>query len=256
MKKSSSEAMEELINIMERLLAPDGCPWDREQTHDSLAKHLIEESYEVVEAIKNGDMKGLQEELGDVLLQVVFHAALAWREGLFDFADVTDTISRKMIHRHPHVFGEMDLKTSEDVLNVWEGFKQKEGKTHLLEGIPSSLPALMRAHKVQDKAARVGFDWPDPSGAEDKIHEELNEVKEAESQAELEDEMGDVLFAVVNLARMKGVDAESALQRANDKFTRRFNYIEAVVKESGRDFSAFDLEALDAIWEEAKAKGL
>ncbi len=254
--KAKLEAMDELLAIMDRLLAPDGCPWDREQTHESLTRHLIEESYEVVEAIKAGDMNGLQDELGDVLLQVVFHAALAERAGNFDFAGVARCISRKMIHRHPHVFGEMNLETSEDVLNVWEGFKRKEGKRQLLEGIPVSLPALLRATKVQEKAARVGFDWPDPRGAEEKIKEELMELEMSGDQEELEAEMGDLFFAVVNLARMKGVDAEAALQKANDKFVRRFNFIEQTVRESGQDFAAYSLSELDAIWDQAKARGL
>lgn len=254
--KAKLEAMDELLAIMDRLLAPDGCPWDREQTHESLTRHLIEESYEVVEAIKAGDMNGLQDELGDVLLQVVFHAALAERAGNFDFAGVARSISRKMIHRHPHVFGEMNLETSEDVLNVWEGFKRKEGKRQLLEGIPVSLPALLRATKVQEKAARVGFDWPDPRGAEEKIKEELMELEMSGDQEELEAEMGDLFFAVVNLARMKGVDAEAALQKANDKFVRRFNFIEQTVRESGQDFAAYSLSELDAIWDQAKARGL
>lgn len=253
---AKTEALEELLNIMERLLAPDGCPWDREQTHESLTRHLIEESYEVVEAIKNHDPKGLQEELGDVLLQVVFHAALAERAGDFDFADVARSISAKMVHRHPHVFGGMDLQTSDDVLNVWEGFKKQEGKKQLLEGIPISLPALLRATKVQEKASRVGFDWPDPSGAEAKIKEELLELELSGDQAETEAEMGDLIFAVVNLARMKGVDAEAALQKANDKFVRRFNYIEEAVLQSGQEFSDYSLGELDALWDQAKARGL
>ena len=186
----SAEAIDELLGIQKRLLAPGGCPWDREQTHASLVRYLIEETYEVIEAINEGDMHKLEEELGDLLLQIVFHAALAEGEGLFDFADVTRSVSRKMVSRHPHVFGSMQLATSEDVLDKWEGFKRREGKKHLLEGIPSGMPALMRAEKIQEKAARVGFDWPSVDGALDKFKEELDELAQAQNQEESRDDLG------------------------------------------------------------------
>ena len=245
-----------LLQVMDKLLAPDGCPWDREQTHKSLARYLLEETYEVLAAIHSEDMLELKEELGDVLLQVVFHAALAEREGLFTFEEVAETVSQKMISRHPHVFSDLDLKTSEDVLSHWEGFKKKEGKKYLLAGIPSQLPALLRAEKMQSKAAQVGFDWPDTDGAIDKLWEEIDELTKAETAPEVEEEMGDVFFALVNVSRLKGIDPEAALQKSNDKFLRRFNYIEETIKSQGRALEEFSLEQLDALWDEAKTKGL
>ncbi|MGI6413353.1 MAG: nucleoside triphosphate pyrophosphohydrolase [Syntrophomonadaceae bacterium] len=253
---SKTTAIDELIKVMNQLLGPGGCPWDREQTHQSLIKYLIEETYEVIEAINQGDMHKLKEELGDLLLQVVFHAALSEREGHFNFDQVAETVARKMINRHPHVFADMDLKTSSEVLENWEDFKKKEGKKNLLEGIPVSLPALMRAHKLQEKAARVGFDWPEASGAVDKLIEEIHELLQATTEAEIKEETGDILFSMVNIARMKGIDPEAALQACNDKFTRRFNYIEEKVKSMGLEFSNLSLQQLDALWEEAKNRGL
>lgn len=252
----NGKALKELITVMDKLLAPEGCPWDREQTHHSLQRYLIEESYEVVEAIQEESMDKLREELGDVLLQVVFHSALAEREGYFSFADVAISVRDKMIKRHPHVFGELKLATSNDVLEVWEGFKKKEGKKHLLEGIPPMLPALMRAEKMQEKAARVGFDWPSVDGALEKFKEEIDELQEADSAAEVADEMGDVLFALVNVARFKGVDPEAALQSTSNKFARRFRFIEESIQAMGKQFSDFTLEEMDRLWDEAKARGL
>jgi len=253
--ETGSKAIEDLIAVMDQLLSPQGCPWDREQTHESLIRYLIEESYEVVEAIKEKDMQKLQEELGDVLLQVVFHAALAQRAGYFSFADVARSVEQKMIRRHPHVFADMNLNTSDDVMDHWEGFKKKEGKTRVLEGIPIMLPALMRAEKLQYKAARVGFDWPEIEGAVEKVKEEVDELVQAQ-EADIEEEMGDLLFALVNVARFKGVEPEEALQKSNDKFVRRFNYIEDAVKESGRSWTELSLAELDHYWEKAKEEGL
>jgi tetrapyrrole methylase family protein/MazG family protein len=181
---------------------------------------------------------------------------LAEQAGHFDFADLSRTVSKKMVDRHPHVFGSMNLQTSEEVLDVWEDFKKKEGKTSLLQGIPKGLPALMRAEKIQEKASRVGFDWPSVQGALDKFEEELDELAEAQNDEEVVEEMGDVLFALVNVARFKKVEPEQALQQANDKVTRRFNYIEQKVKESGHTFSDLSLAEMDKIWDEAKARGL
>lgn len=250
------EALDELLMIQKRLLAPGGCPWDREQTHDTLIRYLIEEAYEVIEAIDEGDMNKLREELGDLLLQIVFHAALAEQRGDFDFSDITRAVSIKMINRHPHVFGSMPLKTSEDVLNNWETFKRGEGKKSLLEGIPRALPALMRAEKIQEKMSRVGYDWPDVGGAVDKLGEEVRELAQADNQDHIVEEMGDILFAMVNVARMKQVEVEQALQMANDKVIRRFNYIETRVAELGQKLTDMSLEQMDAIWDEAKSKGL
>jgi tetrapyrrole methylase family protein/MazG family protein len=251
-----SAAIDELANIMDKLLGEGGCPWDREQTHTSLTRYLIEETYEVLEAIDLCDMHKLREELGDLLLQVVFHAALAEREGAFNLDDVAGTVTRKMIDRHPHVFGTMDLKTSDDVLNNWEQFKKKEGKKNLLEGIPAFLPALMRAEKMQEKAARVGFDWPVVEGAVEKLKEEVEELSRAESSKELEEEMGDVFFALVNVARLKNIEPEQALQRSNDKFNRRIGFMEERLQAEHKEFQDLTLEQLDQLWEEAKSKGL
>ena len=253
--ETGTKAIEDLLTVMDQLLSPQGCPWDREQTHETLARYLIEECYEVVEAIKERDMQKLQEELGDVLLQVVFHAALAQRAGYFNFADVARGVEQKMIRRHPHVFAGMSLKTSDDVMDHWEGFKKKEGKTRVLDGIPVMLPALMRAEKLQYKAAQVGFDWPGIEGTVEKFKEEVDELIQA-PEAEIEEEIGDMLFALVNVARFKGVEPEQALQKCNDKFVCRFNYIEEAVKDSGHSWSELSLEELDYYWNQAKEKGL
>lgn len=249
-------SLKELLQIMDKLLSPEGCPWDREQTHASLVRYLIEESYEVIEAIEQQDMNRLQEELGDLLLQVVFHAALAEREGWFNFGDVARTVSRKMIDRHPHVFGSLQLESSEAVMENWEDFKKKEGKKHLLEGIPAMLPALMRAEKMQEKAARVGFDWADVGGALEKFKEEADELAQAQGEQEVREETGDLLFALVNIARFKGVEPEQALQATNDKFARRFRYIEEQLRLRQRDLKQASLQEMDELWEEAKSLGL
>lgn len=252
----SAAALEELLEIQERLLSPGGCPWDREQTHQSLVRYLIEETYEVIEAIGQGDMHRLREELGDLLLQVVFHAALAQQRGDFDFADLARTVSQKMISRHPHVFGSMQLNTSDDVLDNWESFKRREGKKYLLDGIPRILPALMRAEKIQEKLSRVGYDWPDVSGALDKLREEIGELDQANHPEAVIEEMGDVLFALVNVARFKKVEVEQALQSTNDKVARRFRFIEDAIQARGQNLGQLTLEEMDALWDEAKRQGL
>lgn len=246
----------ELLEVMERLLAPDGCPWDREQTHESLIRYMVEESYEVIETIEDRQMDKMKEELGDLLLQIVFHAALAQREGYFNFDEVARLEAQKMIDRHPHVFGDSRrLNSGEEVMEVWEGNKRREGRKTLLEGIPRSLPALLRAQKLQEKAARVGFDWPTADGALDKLQEECQELLNVRNADELEDELGDILFALVNLARFKQVEAESALQRSNRKFIRRFEYIEQQTAAAGRTLETMSLAEMDALWNEAKALG-
>lgn len=256
MMNKPGAALDELLAIQKRLLAPGGCPWDREQTHNSLVRYLIEEAYEVIEAIDERDMNKLKEELGDLLLQIVFHAALAEERGDFDFSDIARTVTLKMINRHPHVFGSMQLKTSEDVLDNWETFKRREGKKFLMEGIPKTLPALLRAEKIQEKMSRVGYDWPNVDGALDKLREEVQELARASNETDIVEEMGDVLFAVVNVARLRQVEVEQALQMANDKVIRRFNYIENVAAEREQKLSDMTLEQMDAIWDEAKSKGL
>lgn len=252
MQMAAGKCLDELVEVMDKLLSPQGCPWDREQTHQTLARYLIEESYEVIEAIKKADNVQLREELGDVLLQVIFHAALAERSGSFDLEQVIKQTSEKMIHRHPHVFASLSLNTSQEVLAHWEGFKREEGKKQLMEGIPNLLPALLRALKIQEKAARVGFDFPHLQGALDKLQEEIQEFAAAECREERQSELGDMLFALVNIARLKGLDPEAALQASNDKFIRRFNYVEEQVRSREQEFHDFSLEQLDNFWEDAK----
>jgi len=254
---TAGTAIDELIQVMDRLLGPQGCPWDREQTHESLIRYLIEESYEVIEAINEKNRQKLKEELGDLLLQVIFHAALAQREGFFDFSDVARSVSHKMVARHPHVFGKAEqLQTGDEVMEVWDGFKRREGQQYLLGGIPTILPALMRAEKIQEKAARVGFDWPNVNGALEKIQEEIEELGRAENATQIQEEWGDIFFALVNVARLKNIEPEQALQSSNDKFTRRFNFIEDSIKKAGKDFTDLSLEEMDVLWNVSKTKGL
>ncbi len=264
-----------LVSVMRRLLAPGGCPWDREQSFETLRKYVLEEACEVIDAIDSRDRKALREELGDLLLQVVFQAELARREGSFAIDDVVAGIVDKLVSRHPHVFGHLDAKTADDVLRNWEKLKAKEkGERGLLGGVPRSMPALTRAQRIGEKVSRVGFDWEDARGSRAKVAEELEELdraiaaagqagSEAEREraaAEVEEEMGDVLFALVNLARHVKVDAEGALRRTIDKFTTRFAHVERRVREehggwgeAGGSERHLPLEVLDRYWEEAKA---
>ena len=269
-----------LLEIMARLRSPEGgCPWDLEQDFASIAPYTIEEAYEVADTIAKGDMDGLREELGDLLLQVVFHAQMANEEKLFSFEDVAAAINEKMIRRHPHVFGEAAINDAKAQTANWETIKAaergKKAKARVLDDVPTALPALMRAQKLQGRAARVGFDWPDITGVMAKVHEELDEVKEAlelchpersegseappqnqnlsdASNDKVAEEIGDLLFAVVNLARFTGVDAEDALRRASTKFTRRFEAVEHGVNASGKDFKATTLDEMEALWVAAK----
>ncbi len=260
-------AIQRLRVIMHTLRAPGGCPWDQEQTHESLTPHLIEEAYEVVEAIKNGDRDHFVEELGDLLLQVVFHSEIA-SEGKggagFDFDDVANAISDKLVRRHPHVFGEARAEDADAVLVQWEEIKRQEkGATekpkHYIEKANEGLPALMAAAKLQKKAAKVGFDWPDLEGTLAKVKEELAEVEEEIShggnQEALGEEIGDLLFAVVNVARKSALDPEVLLARTNAKFVRRFQQVEDRLGESGKTLEEATLEEMDAAWDEAKAEG-
>ena len=240
--------------VIERLHAPDGCPWDREQTHESLRPHLLEESYEALEAIDAGDPDQLAEELGDVLLQVLMHAAVAGRLDEFTFADVNEHIARKLIRRHPHVFGGGTAKTADEVYQNWEALKQQEKpRTSILDGVPASLPALAASQSIQGRARRIGFDWPDIEGPLEKLVEEVGEFARAEGDADREDEFGDVLFVIANIAQRLGIDAEQALRRANGKFRRRFGLLEAIASEEGLDLKQLDLAGLDALWDRAKA---
>jgi len=244
-------SFEELVKIMERLRKE--CPWDREQTHESLKKFLIEEAYEVLDAIDSKDDQKLKEELGDLLLQPVFHAQIAKERGAFDIYDVIGGLIEKLVDRHPHVFGDAD---PQDVLKNWDK-KKTENRESILEGIPKHLPALMRSQKLQDRASRVGFDFTDISQVFEKIEEEINELKESlqeQDRKNIEHEIGDILTAVVELARFVGVDAEQALQSANERFIRRFKYIEDRAKEMGKRLEDMSLEEMDKLWEEGKRK--
>ncbi|HWI53873.1 MAG TPA: nucleoside triphosphate pyrophosphohydrolase [Symbiobacteriaceae bacterium] len=245
-----------LVEVMARLRAPEGgCPWDQEQTHESLRKYLLEEAYEVVEAIDRGDPDDICEELGDVLLQVAFHAQVARENGTFDLHDIVQGITEKLVRRHPHVFGDVEAKTAEDVTRNWEAIKRQEkgdrAPESLLKGISTALPALSRAGEVQKKAAKVGFDWDDIAGPVAKVREELAEVLAA-TPDEQEGEVGDLLFAVVNLARMLKVDPELALSGTTAKFIRRFQHIERRAAEQGRVLSEMTLSDMDLLWDEAK----
>ena len=255
---------ERVKNLMAKLRAPEGCPWDREQGFADIARYTIEEAYEVADAISQNDMAQLREELGDLLFQTVFHSRIAEEAGAFSLDDVTNDLVRKMVRRHPHVWGDGHERTAEEQVQEWEEVKAKERaekgktsaeKTSLLDDVARALPALMRAEKLQKRAARVGFDWPNLDGVMDKIIEEAQEVKEAAASGDadaIEDEMGDLLFAVTNLARKLGVDPEVALRRTNDKFTRRFKSVEAGAKANGKTLPDMSLEEMDALWNAAK----
>ena len=259
--------IERLHEIMTRLRDPErGCPWDREQTLESLKPCVLEETYELLAAMdRPGDRANYVEELGDVLLQVMFQAVMAEQEGRFTFDDVANAISDKLVRRHPHVFGDVDAKDSATVLRNWEQIKQvehrKEARHSALDGVPSTLPGLLKAQRTQEKAARVGFDWKDASGPMAKIEEELRELKaeiaarKGESPAEsdrVKEELGDLLFAVTNLARHLKVDAESALEGTTSRFSARFRHVEQAAKAGGRSLRDMTLEEMDALWEEAK----
>lgn len=271
MKPSSDIAR--LLEIMAALRTPKtGCPWDLEQDFASIAPYTLEEAYEVVDAIERGDLADLRDELGDLLLQVVFHARMAEEQGAFAFPDVVEAITRKLIRRHPHVFGETGNLAPEQVKALWDEIKREEKEERrrqresmgqapevreagFLGGIPTALPALTRAQKLTMKAAKVGFDWPDAAQVIDKIHEELEEVKEASSSGEreqIEGEIGDLLFSVTNLARHFGIDPEAALRRTNAKFERRFGAIEDALKAQGRNLNDASLDEMEDLWVEAK----
>jgi tetrapyrrole methylase family protein/MazG family protein len=251
--------LDPLVNIMARLRGEGGCPWDREQDHQSLRLYLIEETYEVLEALDEGDMYKICEELGDLLLQIIFHAQIASENQQFDINDIIAGISEKLIRRHPHVFGSVNVHDSREVLVNWEKIKQEEREgappESILAHVPAALPALMRAYKLQKAAARVGFDWPDYQGAYDKTREELSELKSAITdgdQLKITEEIGDLIFSTVNLARLLGVEPEGALSKTSAKFVRRFGYVEDMARAKGKDLSHFTLTEMDKWWEEAK----
>lgn len=254
-------SFESFAEIVAHLRAPDGCPWDKEQTHETLRKHLLEESYEAITAIDSGDFADMREEFGDLLLQIYLQSQIANEEGQFNVNQVVHGIHSKIVRRHPHVFGDVKLDGVDGVLANWERLKEKErGKKKdgkgLLDGVPVALPALEQAQEYQDRAARVGFDWPEIEGVLDKITEEIAEVRNATNERELTAELGDLLFALVNLARWKKVDSESALRGTNAKFKKRFAYVELGAQKQGRNLSDLSLEQMDGLWNEAKKLGM
>ena len=254
-------SFEAFAEIVAHLRAPDGCPWDKEQNHQTLRKHLLEESYEALAAIDANDMAGMREEFGDLLLQIVLNAQIASETKDFSMREIVHGIYDKIVRRHPHVFGDVKLDGVDGVLQNWEKLKEKErgGKKEdkgLLDGVPSILPALNQAQEYQDRAARVGFDWPEIDGVLDKIREEIEEIKQAQNLEEVTSELGDLFFVLVNLARWRKVDAESALREANLKFKKRFGYVEKSAKSQGRNLTDMTLEEMDAFWNEAKKLGM
>lgn len=257
--ESNAEALDRLIELIGILRSE--CPWDKKQTHESLKKPMIEEAYEVCDAIDRDDKELLKEELGDVLLQVVFHSNLAEEEGLFTFKDVANTVSDKMIRRHPHIFLGVEANTIDKVREKWENVKRLEkldhSTTQIMEAVPKSLPALSKSYKIQEKAALVGFDWDNIKDAFLKIEEEVQELKDAigcEGKSRVEDELGDALFALVNMARFMSIDPEQALNKTSRRFIKRFSYIEKHAEESGRNLEDMTLKEMDVLWEQAKAK--
>ena len=269
----TGQKFERLVEIMATLRGPAGCPWDKQQDFNSLKPMLVEEVYEVLEAIENNDFDGLSEELGDLLLHVVFHAHLAKEAGRFDIDTVIEKISDKLVRRHPHVFGDESASTPEEVIKNWEAIKAQEkaeklksrtpNERSLLEGIPSKLPAIHEAHQISSRAARVGFDWPDIEGIFEKLQEEVRELREVISAGQddtrrerLEDEIGDMLFVIVNIARYLKIDSESALKRANRKFKARFQYMESELARQGKTLEQTTLNEMETLWQKAKSKNL
>ena len=258
---SAVEAFAELVRIMERLRGPGGCPWDREQTHESIKPYVIEEAYEVAEAIEANDLDELRTELGDLLLQIVFHAEMAREAGFFTIEDVVRGINEKMIRRHPHVFSDAEVKDSAEVLRNWARIKAEERQhdedRSVVAGVPRAMPALLRAHRLSEKASRVGFDWERAGDVLDKAREEFAELEAAVQlgdRHDVEAELGDLLFALTSLGRHLDIQAEDALQRANDRFIRRFHYIEARLAERNQDVHAASVQEMNRLWEEAKTK--
>lgn len=245
---------ETLVEIIARLRAPDGCPWDREQTHRTLRANLLSECYEALEAMDGGDAAALCEELGDLLLQIALHAQIAKDDKEFEISDVIKGINAKIIRRHPHVFGKAKVKDTAEVLHNWEALKKEEREEgeSMLAGVPKDMPALAYAYEISRRAVRVGFEWENIEGVIDKMAEEIKEIKESGNQEEKECEYGDLLFTLVNIARWEGIDAESALREANQKFYRRFSRMERLCHERGMDFAKLSFKDKDDLWEEVK----
>jgi tetrapyrrole methylase family protein/MazG family protein len=248
--------LEAMQYITQRLRAADGCPWDREQDHKTIRSYLLEETYETLDALDSGDAGKLAEELGDLLMQVLLHAEIARQQGDFDLRDVVLGISRKLVRRHPHVFGDVEADSAGQVLANWDEIKKGERPKDqsILASVTPAMPALAYAQEVSERAARQGFEWPDIGGVVDKIKEEIEELAEAQSSAEVVDEFGDLLFSLVQVARWKGFEAEDALREANRKFRTRYQIMERLLRERGLSMKAMSIEAIDRLWEEAKAE--
>ena len=253
-ESSAGEKFQRLVEIMARLRAPGGCPWDREQTFDSIKPYTLEETYEVMDAIDRRDWRGLAEELGDFILQAVFYAQMAEEEKLFAIGDALDAINEKLVRRHPHIFGSETAETPEDVMRIWGEVKASEKKdkdASLLSGVPRALPALVEAQQIASRAAGVGFDWENREQVIEKLHEELREFENAPPE-EQEGELGDLLFVLVNIARFAKVDPEQALRKTNTKFRQRFGYIEQKLAERGRKLTESNIGEMEELWQEAK----
>jgi len=246
-----------LVDIIARLRAPDGCPWDRKQTHASLRENLLGECYEVLETLDEGDSERLCSELGDLLMQVVLHSQIAAETGEFQIGDVISSINTKLIHRHPHIFGSVKVKDAEEVALNWEALKKEERgtDTSLLDSVPGQMPALAYSQEIQRRVAQVGFDWENIDGVIEKLAEEIDEFRHADSQERKEQEFGDLLFTLVNIARRLGIDSEAELRGTNRRFCRRFTYMEKVCQERGLDLGKLSFDEQNALWEEAKKKG-
>ena len=249
------KAFERLLEIMDELR--EKCPWDREQTLDTLRNLTIEETYELADAIMEQDLNEIRKELGDLLLHIVFYAKIGSEKGAFDIADVLNGINKKLVFRHPHVFADREVKDSGEVIENWEELKMKEGNRSVLAGVPVSLPALIKSHRIQDKARAVGFDWDQREQVWDKVIEEINEVQheleKGQEKERMEDEIGDLLFSIVNAARLYDIEPETALERTNRKFIKRFQYLEKKALEAGRSLKEMSLQEMEAIWQEAKS---
>ena len=252
-RKKQLDAFSRLLDIMYELR--EKCPWDKKQTLESLRHLTIEETYELADAILNNDLQEIKKELGDVLLHIVFYSKIGSEQKAFDIADVANSISDKLIHRHPHIYGDVKVLNEEDVKRNWEQLKLKEGKTSVLEGVPKSLPAVVKASRIQEKVAGVGFDWEKPEQVWEKVQEELSELNEeikTGNKENTEKEFGDVLFSMINYARFIGVNPENALEKTNKKFINRFQYLEQAAKEEGKDITDMSLTEMDVYWEKSK----
>lgn len=258
-KPSSDESLGDfstLRTIIAHLRSPQGCPWDRQQTHSSLRESLLQECYEVLEALDEADSHKLSQELGDLLMHIILQAQIASEAGEFKLEDVLRSINTKLIHRHPHVFGNVQLKDAQEVIKNWDVLKQEEraANTSMLESVPRTLPALAYSQEIQKRVAAVGFDWKHPDDILDKLAEEIAEFKEAESAERKEQEFGDILFVLVNIARRSGIDVETALRQTNERFRSRFVWMETACRERGKTIGQLSFEELNALWDEAKAK--